>query len=289
MTTKTVTSSADGTIPGLRVVGYHGRLGSSQTPARRAPVYAADDGRPVRIRGSEPGPDEGYSLKLEYGERPIPDDVWATTGTRIEPPWPATLAAPLMLILGERELRVVHELLRYDGHDPEQAGVTRFLRWVETETPRSDTLRCVRVGELLAWNCTRALADALCARVAIVARRQVMDAAHEHQRLELRRASFWLSRAKVRDEDVFLAAAGLRRAGFEQWEDLLHAGVQSGTTAQRLAAVDGAAAMLSSGSLREARARERFSCVQKAVRCSQDDLVAANVRAVESRQRMKAA
>lgn len=271
MTTKHVTSKADGTIPGLRVVGYHGRLGPNQTPARRPPVYADDEGMPGRIRASEPGPSGTFSLTIEFDTKAIPEDVWATTGTRIEPAWTATLAAPLILILGPRELRVVHELRKLGG-EPEQPALDEILAWVETETLRSDTLRCVRIGELLAWNCTRALADALAARIATIARRQVTDAAREGQRHELRGASFWLSRAAVCDADVFLAAAGLRRAGFEQWEELVHAGVQSGTKARRLASVDEAEASL------RTRA-DRASYARRAVFRAQDDLPAASRRA----------
>jgi hypothetical protein len=226
-------------VSGLSVVGFHGRLGENQTPARRAPVLADAKGRLATI--IEASPDDGargFRLTVEVAPRKIDAGIWSSTGTRIDPPWPTRLGN-IVVIVGGREMQRARELAEIGEGVPtdEPERVAAFARWLCTDTRRSDDLCCMRVDDLLAWYCTRDEARALWRRIAIVAKRDVIDAAMRNPSM-LERTSLWLSRAAVDDADMFLAVAGVRRAGYRHWQALLDAGVRSGSQASRMAAVD---------------------------------------------------
>jgi hypothetical protein len=238
-------AKADGLIPDLRVVGYHGRLGADQTPAKRAPVYVdlenrlVDLGDPVEARpASAKKGSKGRTVTVKVMPRAIPEEVWTSTGTRIEPPWPARLG-DVMVILGTRETQHAGALAATSVKD-EPERVSAFLTWLVTGKPRSEQLRCERLGELVAWCCAPEEAAALWQRLATLARKEMLQRAGQFDDVELKKASFWLSRAATGDEDMYLAAAGLKRASYPHWKALLDAGVRSGTESERLTGVDAA-------------------------------------------------
>lgn len=230
-------SAADGTIAGLRVVGIHGRFGDNQTPARATPVMADSQGRHVVIREANPAKDQRYRLSVEVSRRKIDDDVWSTTGTRIEPPWRARLGN-IVAVLGGRERPRARELAGLPGHEGESPEVIAFLNWLSTDAAYSEELCCARVEDLFTWYCTREQARSLWLRIAEIAKRDMWQAAVRNQPALLQRASLWLSRAAGDEADMFLAVAGARRAEYRHWKALLDAGVRSGSEAERLNAVD---------------------------------------------------
>lgn len=234
-------SGPDGMVAGLSVVGLHGRLGDNQTPARRAPVLADAKGRLATIveaSAEDGGRRRGFRLTVEVGPRKIDEGIWSSTGTRIDPPWSARLGN-IVAIVGGREIQRARELVEVGADAPtdEPERVGAFVRWLSTDAQRSDDLCCMRVDELIAWYCTRDEARALWRRIATLAKRDIVDAAARNP-TALERASLWLSRAAVDDTDMYLAVAGVRRAGYRHWQALLDAGIRSGSQASRLAAVD---------------------------------------------------
>lgn len=245
MQTREMQAKADGLVPDLRVVGYHGRLGADQTPAKRAPVYAdvknrlVDLGFPVEAPpASAKKANKGRTVTVKILPRPIPEEVWTSTGTRIEPSWPARLK-DVVVILGPRETQHASALAATFVKD-EPEHVLAFFKWLVTGQPRSEPLRCERLGDLVAWCCAPEEASALWQRLAPLARKEVLQRAGQSDDAELKKASFWLSRAATGDEDMYLAAAGLKRASYRHWKALLDAGVRSGTDEERLARVEAA-------------------------------------------------
>ncbi|MFS8070773.1 MAG: hypothetical protein ACMG6S_30775, partial [Byssovorax sp.] len=243
MRTRELQAKADGQVPDLRVVGYHGRLGADQTPAKRAPVYADVENRLVdlieaRPASSKKGSKGARSVTVKVMPRPIPEEVWTSTGTRIESPWPARIG-DVVVILGDRETHHARALAAMSVKD-EPEHVSAFLEWLATDKPRSERLRCERIGDLVAWCCAPVEADALWQRLAVLAREEVLRCARQADDAALKKASFWLSRAAAKDDDMYLAAAGLKRASYRHWKALLDAGVRSGTDEERIAGVEAA-------------------------------------------------
>ena len=240
--TRELQARADGQIPELRVVGYHGRLGADQTPAKRAPVYADATNRLVdvdeRPASAKKGSKGERTVIVKIMPRPIPEEVWMSTGTRIDPPWPARLG-DVVVILGDRETRHARALAETSVKD-EPEHVSAFLTWLATGKSRSEGLRCERIDDLVAWCCAPDEASALWQRLATLARAEVIRCARQADEAALKKASFWLSRAAAEDEDMYLAAAGLKRASYRHWKALLDAGVRSGTDAERVTLVEAA-------------------------------------------------
>jgi hypothetical protein len=276
MTTKTIRTRADGVIPTLRVVGFHGQIGPDQTPARRSPIYADSKNHRITILESSPVRDR-FDLTVEVAARVIPDRVWKDTGTRLHPPWPAVLGK-FVVVIGEREIGRAHELTTLVAADQSER-VTDVFRWLVTETDRSDQLQCTRVNGSVAWYCTRDEANALAGRIAALVRADVLEYARRSDFSALTRAAFWLSRAAVEDSDLFLSVAALRLAASPHWEALLEAGVRTGTRTSRLAAVDEAAKCLASPAQGDSLAADprppRSRAAQRAVIASVTNLTAA--------------
>jgi hypothetical protein len=237
MTIKNKRTQADGTISSLEVVGFHGRLGVDQTPARRAPVYADSKGHLVRILEASPYGTEGkHTLRIEVGSKQISEQTWASTGTRVSPPWPAKLGDHVVIV-GDREINLAAELVaRINADTPKR--VAAFLRWIITATDRSEELRCARVDGVVAWYTNADEIRGLYSQIAVSVRGEVVRCAQRGELRELASKSFWLSRAAVDDSDMFLAVAGLRHAGSPHWKMVLDAGVRTGSEKQRLEAVD---------------------------------------------------
>jgi hypothetical protein len=239
MSTRKIHSHPGGMIPGLHVVGIQGRFDDNQTPALGAPVLADSQGRRVTIREANPAGDLGYRLSVDVAGVKIDDEVWSNTSTRIDPAWPARLGN-IVAIVGSRELSRARELAQLDAAPGESADVVAVLNWLSTDALHSEELGCARIDGLVAWYCTRDQARSLWRRIAVVARRNVVEAAGRNQAALLEHASLWLSRAAGDEGDMYFAVAGARRGKYRHWQALLDAGVRSGSSASRLAAVDAA-------------------------------------------------
>jgi hypothetical protein len=238
MSIRKLTARADGSISKLRVVGFNGRLGANQTPARRGPVFADPNNHLVLVRESSPSADgaDGFMLTVEVAARPIPDEVWNTTGTRFNPPWPARLGN-VVVIVGERETQRAPGMAQ-QACATDVAGVRDFLRWLVRGAEHSDVLCCARVGELTAWYCTPEQARGLWICIAEQARADVMRCAQRGDLPGLAFASFWLQRAALGDADIALAIAGLRQAEDPRWEAMRDAGFYGASKASLIDTID---------------------------------------------------
>lgn len=238
MSIRKLTARADGSIPDLRVVGFNGQLGANQTPARRGPVLADANNRLVFVRESSPITDggDGFIVTVEVTARPIPEDVWSTTGTRFNPAWPAR-QRNVVVIVGERETQRALGMAQ-QACSAEVAGVREFLRWLVRGEGHSDMLCCARVGDLTAWYCTPAQADGLWVCVAEQARADVKRYAQRGDLPRLASASFWLQRAALGDDDIALAIAGLRQAKEPRWEAMRDAGFYKKSRASLMEKMD---------------------------------------------------
>src|SRR5690606_13055898 len=94
--------------------------------------------------------------------------------------WPARLGN-IVAILGSRESNRAHELAQLAPEIDESPEVVEFLKWVMTNTPRSEDLYGVRVDGLVAWYCTRDRAASLWKRIAAIAKQDVFAAAARNQ------------------------------------------------------------------------------------------------------------
>jgi len=243
MTSMTHESDANGLLPDLHVVGIHGRFGEGQTPARGAPVLADTDGHQVAVRAADPLGGRRFRVLVERARTKLDEDVWATTGTPIQPPWPARLGY-IFAVLSDSEIRRASELLslaRASGDAPELRG---FCEWLTTATPRSDRLAAARVDRIATWYCSPEHARQLWTKIASVAKQDIVDAVDRDDLVALEHASLWLSRAATDDAQIYLAVAGAREAGYRHWKALLDAGVRDGSETTRLANVDRAARQL---------------------------------------------
>jgi hypothetical protein len=236
-------------LAGLRVVGYHGRLEQDQTPARREAVLADAKGRIVELvgigspRNSKCTSDDFREVGADVIGHLTAEGALPGVGTLIGP-WPARLDDAVM-ILGERELARLDRIARGSvGGEPSR--VAALLRWLGGSARRSDELTCERVEGIVTWYCSEEESLALWRRIQPIARHDLHAAALRGDPHELRNASFWLSRAALADEDIYLAVAGLRRAGYPHWEIVLQQGIRDLPDEARRAGLEAAEKELSS-------------------------------------------
>lgn len=221
-TTRVIQVGEDGALPDIQVVGFHGQVGADQTPARRGSVLADAEGRLVRILEVRPAGAGRREVLLEIDAEPLPAGELPGVGTRLAP-LPARLG-DYVVVVGERERARRAELARRAGADePQRVGPV--VRWLGGNEARSEELGCERLGDTVAWYCTPDEAFALWRRIQAVAE-EAFYRALEQDKHTLIAASYWLSRAKVTDQDIYLAAAGLRRAGSPHWQTMLRAGAR---------------------------------------------------------------
>lgn len=238
---------ADGLLPGLCVIGHHGRLGQDQTPARRGAVLADAAGHIVDPRETRPArtrkgaPTGKREVALERIGRVGPDGELPGIGTRIGP-WPARLDHYVVL-LGERELRCVDRIARAEAARSEPARVREVLRWLAGSEARSDQLTCERLGGLIAWYCSEDEAFALWTQIQPVAREDLF-AVRRSGNQEIINAAYWLTRAAMSDADIYLAVAAMRGAGYSHWRTVLEGGVQRATEDQMQEGLGGAEDLL---------------------------------------------
>lgn len=227
--TRVVKAAADGRLEALHVVGFHGQVGMDQTPARRGPVYADETGRLVRLLEVKPA-NGGYEVRVERDERPVIEGSLPGIGTPLRP-WQVHLDH-FVAILGERECAVANQPRAGNAWD-EPPRVDQFVKWIAGKEPISEELNCERINGLIAWYCAPDEAFALWKRIQPIAEANLYKALSKGFYDEIRSASFWLSRAKVSDRDIYLAAAALKRAASPHAEVLLKQGLRDRSEEQR--------------------------------------------------------
>ncbi|MDI1430891.1 hypothetical protein [Polyangium sorediatum] len=237
MSTNVLRLGTDGRLPGIRVVGFHGKVGTEQTPARRGPVLADEHGRLVRVLEGERSPRE---VLVEIDAEPLPEGELPGIGTRLSSV-PA-LFGDRVVIVGDRERRSSWRLTPQTS-ETSTPCVEEFVAWLGGTEPRSERLRCERVDDVVAWVCSPDEAFALWKRIEAVAEEELVRALGRDKQ-SLVNASFWLSRASVAERSMYLAAAGLSRAGSPHVEALLRAGLRNRTEEERRRGVEEAAAVL---------------------------------------------
>jgi hypothetical protein len=235
---KTLRATREGTIDGVSVVGFHGRLHSKATPARRGPVFADDERHLLRIVEVHRD-EEGASVVIETAGSPLPEagDL-PGDGTRVSPPWPARLDH-VVVVLGPAEIE------RADALQPasvlrEPVAVQRFVDWLREDGATGGDLDCQRIGGGAAWYCSKTDGHALFQRVHglvvgdLYRAAQLLVEKRPGARVKLEEASWWLSRAVLDDGDIYLAAAGLERAGSPAWLPMLRKGLRDARDDERL-------------------------------------------------------
>ncbi|MBI4706255.1 MAG: hypothetical protein HY744_34595 [Deltaproteobacteria bacterium] len=196
-----VRATPQGQLPGIYVVGFHGDVDPSSTPARRGPVLQDGDGHLVGLDR----PDGTGLLAVEISPVPVLDGGLPGLATPL-PHWPA-FRDDVVVALGPMERGHVSELRRGRLDEPGR----RFLARLDQDAPeQDDELRCLRRDDLDIWCCSRSQADQLWRVIRDEAWRAVRCAAAERADARLVEASWWLFNAALDRDDVVRAAAGLR-------------------------------------------------------------------------------
>ncbi|MEO5725620.1 MAG: hypothetical protein ABI134_31035 [Byssovorax sp.] len=215
---------ADGLVPGLTVVGFHGAMAADETPAKLGPVYADAAGCLTRI--VEVGPTRAtpiHKMRVEAFEPPLSDrEPLPGNGTRIGP-WSARLGN-VVTAIGPDERHKVVELRRYASTHG-TPSVQRFIAWFANHELRSEDLQCELQGEIALWYCTPDDGFALLKCVHHVVKDAFFAAVRSQSSADMEETAWWLSRAAVDDHDIYLAGAALRRMDSPAWELLVREGL----------------------------------------------------------------
>jgi hypothetical protein len=208
-------------LAGLWVIGFNGEVEPQDTPARRAPVLANDQGVLVRLVPETSAERDGaYQLRVETGTRVGAEEALPGHGTRLER-GPARLGHTLVLV-GDAE-RSAAPRMRDLLSATAPASVTDFIDWLARGCPAPAPKGARHMGRLVAWYCSEVEAHALWTCIHEEAKRELFHAVAENHIQEMIAGSWWLSRAAFTDEDLYLAAAGLKRAGSPYAENMLRA------------------------------------------------------------------
>lgn len=222
----------DGAVNGLHVAGFHGDVAADETPAKLGPVHV--DAAWCHARIVEVGPTRhtpAGQVRIETFPPPLSKDAQEPLpgrGTRIGP-WPARLGNTIMAV-GPEERRLLRKLREAAG----RRGVGRvasFLDWFATSATRSDDLCCERQDGIAIWYCDANEGFALLEAVHGAVRDELFDAIRDGDADAMEEAAWWLSRAAIADEDIWLAGAALRRVASLDWEALIRQGLQLGKKA----------------------------------------------------------
>jgi hypothetical protein len=188
-------------------------------------VYTDETDRLVHIIEATPD-GAGFSVLIERGTAAPKNEPLPGVGTRVGP-WNARLGYRIVMV-GPEECSRAQELkaLLRSSAPPR---VSRFLDWLSSLAQASDELECEVISDsnLRAWHCTPEEGLSLWQCIRRVAEKQVFRAAASSDPGALEDASWWLWRAAVVQEDIFLAAAGLERAGSPHAQMLLREGARS--------------------------------------------------------------
>jgi len=220
---RTIRATDDGTLPGVWVIAIHGHLHADATPARRAPVYADDGNRLLRIVEVQETP-SGSDVLVEIAHPPLQrEGDLPGYATRVGP-WPARLDDHVIM-LGPAEVSQAHRL-RARLHREEPPRVEAFVRWLRSGQGRDEALQAERIEDGVAWYCTQPESFALFQRVHRLAREELFEAVREGDADAIEENAWWLSRAAIADQDIWLAGAALRRVASLDWEIVIREGLQ---------------------------------------------------------------
>ena len=217
--------SPGGEIPGVRVIGFHGEVDAADTPARRAAILVDEEGWLVRLLPAsdaseeDPGAKRPKKVQLERGQLQVSSEgALPGVGTRLGP-WPARLGYTVVL-LGQSELRVAARLAAHTPAD--ESGPTRLIQWLAQDRPAPAPEMTAQLEGLVAWYCPDADAHSLWLSILREARLAALQSFGGNPQ-HLEEAAWWLSRAALSDDDLYLAAACLKHAGSPHAEAMLQA------------------------------------------------------------------
>jgi hypothetical protein len=211
-----------GEVPGIQVAGFNGEVDPLHTPALRAPVLVDDTGALVSLLPlpmSRENEGEGQvRVRIERGARLEHSGDPSRHETRFAP-----LTARLgytVTILGEDERRAA-PLLRDRVTGDEFPSVSAFMAWLARGCLPPVPTGAQQIERLVVWYSSEEEIHALWQHIQEEARRALFAATARGQAEEMVRMSWWLSRAAFTDEDLYLAAAGLKSGGSEDAEGML--------------------------------------------------------------------
>lgn len=222
----TVAASPQGELPGIRVIGFHGEVDAAHTPARRAPILVDEENWLVQLSAahtSETHADKQeppVRLQLERGTLRVPDTgALPGVGTRLGP-WPARLGYTVVLV-GLAEQRVAARLASHTLTN--EPAVTAFIDWLASACPSPAPERVARLDGWVAWYCSETEAHTLWLAILREARLTLLQSFGHQPASRLEEPAWWLSRAALSDDDLYLAAACLKHAGSPHAESMLQA------------------------------------------------------------------
>jgi hypothetical protein len=196
----------DSQLHGIQIIACHGEAVPDETPAIHAPVFVDGERRLVRfdpVTSEEPP----RRLRVERSTKRIAAGGLPGDGTRVGP-WPAFFC-DVVVALGSKEIHLAPSLLEDPG--TEHPRRLAFLRWLATPGDRDASLRSERRGDLVLWACSREDASWLWALLGRQAEAELLDAAASRTNQRLVDGAWYLARAARHEEDLFLAAAALKR------------------------------------------------------------------------------
>lgn len=223
-----IRADRDGLLPGVRVIGLHGHLHPTETPARSAPVLVDEQDCLLRVLEVRPV-EEGFDVEIETAGPPIPaSGDLPGHGTRVGP-WPA-IVGHHVVVVGPGEIERA-ERLEPRSVLGEPSRVARFVRWLLTGGDPGE-ISCQKVQNTAVWYCSKAESFALFERIHSVVQDELFDAMARLKaerpgaRSHVEDVAFWLSRAATGDQDIYRAAAALRRCGSQDWRVMLREGLR---------------------------------------------------------------
>ena len=101
----------------------------------------------------------------------------------------------------------------------------KFVRWLGSGRDRDLELACERIEDAAAWYCTRAESFALFERIRRVVLDDFFHAVRAGAAEAIEEHAWWLSRAAIADDDIWLAGAALRRVASLDWEVVIREGL----------------------------------------------------------------
>jgi hypothetical protein len=226
---KVIRANNEGLIEGVRVIALHGHLHPTETPARYSPVYVDDANYHLRIVDIRTAP-HGFDVVVETARPPLPETGELPGHATRVGPWQARLHWHAVVV-GPSEIERA-ERMKPRSALGEPPTVERFVHSLLTGRDLSGKLDIQRVQGAAIWYCSKAESFALWKRIHGVVQDEFFEAAQlfldrrPGARTRLEEVSWWLSRAAIEDQDIYRAAAGLKRAGSSDWRIMLREGLR---------------------------------------------------------------
>jgi len=224
--------ASNGLLPGLSVIGFHGSVSASSTPALRSPIYV--DKNHYRVDVVSPSSlfeaikPRGDGVRLRVSKNQLYDGQLPGEWTRIGP-WAARLNYSVIEI-GMMEKKHMDGLIaRLSSSSP----IACFLRWHAREEKDNHILMANRMedGGGARYSSNKQII-ALMRAIAGEARYNLFMAARRSDS-ELVEYSWWLNNAALKPSDVLLSAAGLKIAGDSAWECVFRGSKQDEAAVKR--------------------------------------------------------